>query len=194
MARTSELLTERLVLRRWRDDDRLTFATMNADPEVMRHFPEVLTRRQSDMLVDRIEAGFDRHGFGPWAVEVVETGRFIGFTGLAVPGFDAHFTPAVEIGWRLARASWGHGYASEAARRVLAFAFDEAGLDEVVSFTARTNLRSQAVMRRIGMTYDPADDFDHPLVAEGHRIRPHVLWRISAERHSGLREQRDPCG
>ena len=128
----------------------------------------------------RIEAGFDEHGFGLWAVEITETGRFIGFTGLSVPGFHANFTPAVEIGWRLTRSSWGHGYASEAARRVLGFAFEDLGLFEVVSFTSTTNLRSQAVMERIGMTHDPADDFDHPLV-EG-PLQRHVLWRSTAER------------
>jgi len=177
-----QLKTERLLMRAWRAEDRTPFAEMNADPAVMEHFPSVMTREQSDALVDRIEAGFAEHGFGLWAVEVVETGEFIGFTGLAVPRFEAHFTPAVEIGWRLRRSAWGHGYASEAARRVLAFAFEEAGLEELVSFTSTTNLRSQAVMRRIGMTHDPADDFDHPAIAEGHPLRRHVLWRLSADR------------
>lgn len=176
------LRTERLVLRRWRGSDREPFAAMNADREVMEHFPAMLSREKSDAMVDRIEAGFDRRGFGLWALEVAGTGEFIGFTGLASPGFDAHFTPAVEIGWRLVRSSWGHGYASEAARRVLAFAFEDLGLAEVVSFTSVTNVRSQAVMRRIGMTNDPGDDFDHPLLEDGHRLRRHVLWRMSAGR------------
>lgn len=180
------LVTERLVLRRWRDGDRGPFADMNADPAVMEHFPATLTRAESDALVDRIEAEFSTRGFGLWAVEVAETGSFIGFTGLSVPRFDAHFTPAVEIGWRLARSAWGHGYASEAARRVLRFAFEERRLAEVVSFTATGNLRSQAVMRRIGMTHDPADDFDHPLLPEGHRLRRHALWRMSAARHRAV--------
>jgi RimJ/RimL family protein N-acetyltransferase len=176
------LTTDRLILRRWRDADREPFAALNADPEVMEHFPEPLDRTRSDAFVDRVEEVFEQRGFGFWAVEEAATGRFIGFTGLWVPRFEAQFTPAVEIGWRLARAAWGHGYASEAARRALTFAFEDLELPEVVSFTARTNLRSQAVMRRIGMTHDPADDFDHPSVAEGDRLRPHVLWRIDSDR------------
>jgi ribosomal-protein-alanine N-acetyltransferase len=175
------LRTERLLLRRWRPGDREPFAAMNADPEVMEHFPARLTRAESDAAVDRIEAGFDARGFGLWAVEVTEPGelegQFIGFTGLSVPRFEAHFTPAVEVGWRLARPGWSHGYASEAARRALAAGFDEHHLPEVVSFTAVPNVRSQAVMRRIGMTHDPADDFDHPSLP-GHRLQRHVLYRI----------------
>lgn len=181
MTGTPLLKTERLVLRRWRDGDREPFAAMNADPEVMEHFPATLGREQSDAFVDRIEADFDRRGFGLWAVEVTDTGRFIGFTGLSVPSFEAHFTPAVEIGWRLARSDWGHGYASEAARRALSFAFHDLRLAEIVSFTSQANLRSQAVMRRIGMTHDPADDFDHPLLDQGHPLRRHVLWRFVSE-------------
>ena len=118
-----------------------------------------------------------------WALEVVATGEFIGFTGLSVPRFETPFMPAVEIGWRLARSSWGQGYASEAARCALRFAFDEIGLDEVVSFTSTANVRSQAVMRRIGMTHDPADDFDHPMIADGHPLRRHVLYRIADKRN-----------
>jgi ribosomal-protein-alanine N-acetyltransferase len=182
VAETLTLKTERLVLRRWRDGDREPFAAMNADPEVMEHFPATLTRHESDALIDRIETRFDEYGFGLWALEVAETGQFIGFTGLSVPGFNAHFTPAVEVGWRLSRSSWGHGYATEAARRALTFAFDDVELAEVVSFTSHTNLRSQMVMKRIGMTNDPADNFDHPLLDEDHPLRPHVLWRMTAER------------
>ena len=170
------LETDHLLLRRWRPEDRAPFAAMNTDPEVMEHFPARLTRAESDAFVDRIEAGFAEHGFGLWALEVRGTGEFIGFTGLSVPSFEAHFTPAVEIGWRLARPAWGHGYASEAARRALATGFDGYQLPEVVSFTAVPNVRSQAVMRRIGMTHDPADDFDHPSLP-GHRLQRHVLYR-----------------
>ncbi|MFG2001430.1 GNAT family N-acetyltransferase [Spirillospora sp. NPDC048911] len=174
------LTTERLIMRGWRDTDREPFARMNADPAVMEHFPAPLTRAESDALVDRITAGFDRHGFGLWAVEIAATGTFIGLTGLSVPAFDAHFQPAVEIGWRLAITAQGHGYATEAARRALAHGFRDAGLTEIVSFTSTTNRRSQAVMRRIGMTRDPADDFDPPALADGHRLRRHVLYRIDA--------------
>jgi ribosomal-protein-alanine N-acetyltransferase len=186
MSETTLLKTERLVLRRWQNSDREHFAAMNADPEVMEHFPATLTRDESGALIDRIEARFEEYGFGLWALEIAETGQFIGFTGLSVPGFEAHFTPAVEVGWRLSRSAWGHGYASEAARRALAFAFDDLELTEVVSFTSHTNRRSQNVMRRIGMTNDPADDFDHPMLDEGHPLRPHVLWRMTAERWRGL--------
>jgi len=176
------MTTERLILRRWRASDRAPFAALNADPEVMEHFPATMTRAQSDAFVDRIEAHFDDRGFGLWAVEVAATGEFIGFTGLSTPRFDAPFMPAVEIGWRLTRAAWGHGYASEAARRALRVGFEDAGLDEIVSFTTVGNRRSQAVMARIGLTHDPADDFDHPLLAEGHPMRPHVLYRLSRQR------------
>jgi RimJ/RimL family protein N-acetyltransferase len=179
------LRTERLLLRRWRDSDRQPFAALNADPEVMKHFPARLTRAESDSAIDRLEAFFDQRGFGRWAVEIVATARFIGFTGLSVPQFTAHFMPAVEIGWRLAREAWGHGYATEAARAALTFGFDPAGplgLTEVVSITSTENVRSQAVMARLGMTHDPADDFDYPKLPEGHRLRRSVLWRMSADR------------
>ena len=159
--------------------DREPFAAMNADPEVMEHFPAPLTRDESDALVDRIEAGFDEQGWGLWALEERESGAFLGFTGLNRPGFDAHFTPAVEIGWRLARPAWGRGYASEAARAAAAFAFETLALDELVSFTAVANVRSQRVMQRIGMTRDPADDFDHPALPAGHPLRRHVLYRLA---------------
>ena len=153
---------------------------MNADPAVMEHFPATLTREQSDALVDRIEGLFDANSFGLWAVEVKATGEFIGFTGLAPVGFEAHFTPAVEIGWRLARPAWGHGYATEAAQASLSYGFETAKLDEIISMTATTNLRSQALMRRLGMTSDPADNFDHPRVQDNDRLRRHVLFRLAA--------------
>lgn len=171
-----ELRTERLLLRRWRSDDLVPFAAMNADPQVMKHFPAPLTRAESDTLVQRIEAGFAEHGFGLWAVQT--PGTLVGFTGLAVPAFEAPFLPSVEVGWRLARAAWGQGYATEAATATLGAAFGPLQLPEVVSFTATTNGRSQAVMHRIGMT--PAGGFDHPRIPEGHRLRPHVLYRADA--------------
>jgi ribosomal-protein-alanine N-acetyltransferase len=181
-----EPVTERLLLRRWRDEDREPFAALNADPAVMEHFPAALGRAESDAFLDRNAAHHEQHGWGLWALEVRQTGRFIGFTGLAVPRFDAHFTPAVEIGWRLAREAWGHGYASEAARAVLAVGFGDLGLDEIVSFTAVDNTRSRAVMERIGMTHDPDEDFDHPALPEGHPLRRHVLYRLrSSSRRSG---------
>jgi RimJ/RimL family protein N-acetyltransferase len=178
---TLKILTDRLVLRTWEPVDREPFAAMNADPEVMEHFPSTLSRGESDDLVDGIMVGFRRDGFGLWALERREDGRFMGFTGLSVPGFDARFTPAVEVGWRLARWAWGNGYATEAATEALDFGFSRAGLDEVVSFTSFQNLRSQAVMQRLGMTRAPTDDFQHPKLPVGHRLRPHVLYRISQQ-------------
>ncbi|MEV0379705.1 GNAT family N-acetyltransferase [Nonomuraea sp. NPDC050643] len=170
--------TERLIMRRWRDDDRAPFAALNADPEVMRHFPNLLTREQSDAMVDRIERDFDARGYGLWALEVRESGRFIGFAGLVLQTFDAPFLPAVEIGWRLAREAWGHGYATEAARRAAAYGFGEAGLDEIISMTAVGNTRSRAVMERLGMTYDAGADFDHPWLAPNSPILRHVVYRL----------------
>jgi RimJ/RimL family protein N-acetyltransferase len=175
-----ELTTARLRLRGWRDDDRTPFAALNADPEVMEHFPAPLTRAESDALVDRIVDDLARQPFGLWAVETIDEGAFIGFVGLAAWDFEAHFTPAVEVGWRLSRSAWGHGYATEAARAALAHGFDEVGLDEIVSFTTPANTRSQAVMVRLGMTRDPADDFDHPRVPPGSPLRRHVLYRLPA--------------
>ena len=170
-----EIRTERLILRRWRDTDCEPFARMNADPEVMRYFPRMLTREESDGFVDRIELQFDERGFGLWAIEVPGVAPFIGYTGLWVPPF----MPAVEIGWRLDQPYWGKGYATEAARAATADGFVRLGLREIVSFTSPLNTRSVAVMKRLGMTHDPADDFDHPNVPEGHRLRRHVLYRVA---------------
>ncbi len=175
-----ELLSERLRLRRWRPEDSESFAALNADPAVMEHFPAPLDRGASDALIATIEADFERHGFGLWALEPREGGELLGLTGLEVPSFEAHFTPAVEIGWRLARPAWGYGFASEAAAAALSYGFDELGLDQVVSFTAVGNARSRAVMERLGMSRDPREDFDHPSLPAGHPLERHVLYRISA--------------
>ena len=173
--------TERLVLRQWHEADREPFAALNADPVVMEHFPSLLTRDQADLLIDRHRALLEAGEPGLFAVEVAATGTFIGFVGLAVPRFEAPFTPCVEIGWRLARSAWGHGYASEAARAVLAHGFRDLALDEIVSFTAVRNRRSRAVMERIGMTRDPAEDFDHPSLQPGDPLRRHVLYRTTRD-------------
>ena len=167
----------RVRLRLWRDEDRAAFAAMNADQRVMEFFPKRLDRAESDALIDGIEAHFSRHGFGLWAIEAPES-PFIGFTGLAVPRFTAAFTPCVEIGWRLAAEHWGKGYATEAARLALAYGFETAALAEIVSFTSVANLRSRAVMERLGMQRDPADDFDHPSLPDGHPLQRHVLYRL----------------
>jgi RimJ/RimL family protein N-acetyltransferase len=173
------LRTDRLVLRGWREPDREPYAAMNADPRVMEHFPGTMTRAESDAHVDAIVEHFAARGYGLWAVEVPGEAEFIGFVGLSVPRFQAHFTPAVEVGWRLTPSAWGRGYATEAARESLRFGFEDAGLAEIVSFTAPVNERSQAVMRRLGMRRDPAGDFDHPALPPGHRLRRHVLYRLS---------------
>jgi RimJ/RimL family protein N-acetyltransferase len=175
----TDLLTERLVLRRWQESDLEPWAAMNADPQVREHLGELLTREQSDSSVARFQAEFDARGFGWFAVEVRQTGEFIGFAGLdevdeEMPVRDEG---GVEIGWRLARASWGHGYATEAARAVLTFGFDTLGLTEILALTTAGNVRSQAVMRRLGMTRDPAEDFEDPTVPEG-PLRAGVVYRI----------------
>jgi RimJ/RimL family protein N-acetyltransferase len=179
------LRTERLLLRPWRPEDREPFAAMNADRRVMEFFPAPQTREQSDGFADRIEAHFAERGYGPWAVEIPGEAPFIGFVGLLTPQFDAHFTPAVEVGWRLAAEHWGRGYATEAARAAVRQGFDELGLAEIVSFTTETNLPSRRVMERIGMTHDPADDFDHPKLP-GHRLARHVLYRLRPAADSGV--------
>jgi RimJ/RimL family protein N-acetyltransferase len=179
LRRFDVMRTDRLMMRRWRDADRGPYAAMNADPEVMRYFPAALDRATSDASVDRIEALFDRQGFGLWALEIAETGEFIGFTGLnpmpdGVPGAGG-----MEVGWRLARQAWHHGYATEAARAAVDVAFNGAGLAEIWSMTAVLNEPSQAVMRRLGMT--PYAHFDHPKVPAGHPVRPHVVYRLQRE-------------
>ena len=174
-----ELRSERLVLRAWRDDDRAAFAALNADPAVMEFFPSMLSRAESDAMVDRIRQHFDAHGLGLWAVEVPGEAAFIGYVGLVHVPFAAPFTPAVEVGWRIAAAHWGRGYATEAARTALDFGFDRVALGEIVSMTVPANLRSQRVMQKLGMHRTPADDFDHPRLANGHRFRRHVLYRMS---------------
>jgi len=150
---------------------------MNADPRVMEFFPAPLARAESDALIVRIEQHFAEHGYGLWATEVAATGEFIGFVGLMWATFSAPFTPAVEVGWRLAASAWGHGYAPEAAVAAVDFGF-AAGRPEIVSMTTHGNLRSQRVMQKIGMRRDPTDDFEHPHIPEGHPLRPHVLYRI----------------
>ena len=181
MSGQRELGTERLLLRRWREADREPFAAMNADRDVMEYFPARLDRVASDRLIARIETGFEQLGYGLWALELRATGAFLGFTGLMHSSVEAHFTPAVEVGWRLARRAWGHGYATEAALASLGFGFTDLGLGEIVSFTSAANVRSWAVMERIGMTRDPADDFDHPGLPPPHPLRRHVLYRASAD-------------
>jgi RimJ/RimL family protein N-acetyltransferase len=176
--RVPELHTARTRLGAWRQADREPFAALNADPVVMEHFPATLSRVESDAFADRAEATLQERGWGLWAVEVEGGGGFAGFVGLNEAVFEAPFTPAVEIGWRLARAFWNRGLATEAALAVADHAFGVLGMEELVSFTATSNLASRRVMEKIGMQYDPAGDFDHPRIAVGHPLRRHVLYRL----------------
>ncbi|MBP0596702.1 GNAT family N-acetyltransferase [Herbaspirillum sp. LeCh32-8] len=172
---------ERVLLRPWRDADRAPFAAINADPRVMAHFPTALPRPDSDALADRIEAHFAEHGFGPWALEIPGVTEFAGFVGLLRVSFNAHFTPAVEIGWRLAADLWGRGYAAEAAACALRHGFTALELPEIVSFTVPANHRSLAVMQRLGMHYDIREDFLHPRLPPEHPLRLHRLYRLGRE-------------
>lgn len=178
-AREPELATERLLLRRWRADDRAAFAALNADARVMEHFPGRLSEVQSRDLMLRIERHFDQHGFGLWALERRDAPGLIGFTGLSVPELEGTFTPCVEIGWRLAFEHWGRGYATEAARAAVDFAFGALGLRELVSFTVPANTLSLAVMRRLGMRLDDPRGFEHPALPPGHPLRRHLLYRLT---------------
>jgi len=184
-ARITPVVTDRLVLRTWRATDADAFAAMGADPLVMRHYPSLMTREQSDASFARVQKHWHDRGFGFWAVETRAIpgqigGEFIGFVGMQVPRFEAHFTPCVEIGWRLRPEFWGKGYATEAARASLEFGFTTLKLREIVAMTVPANVQSIAVMERLGMQRNPADDFDNPLV-EG-PLKRHILYRIQAPR------------
>ena len=172
------LETERLLLRRWQDSDREPFAAINADPRVMEFFPGLLTREESDQLIDSIESHFDNRGLGLFATELKAERALIGFIGLHVATFQAHFTPCVEIGWRIAAPYWGKGLATEGSREVIRYAFEWLRLESLVSFTAPENVASRRLMEKLGMTHDPAEDFDHPRLPPGHRLRRHVLYRL----------------
>lgn len=172
------LQTDRLLLRRWREQDLAPFAAMNADPVVMEHFPSTLSSVESTALVKRIETCFEQHGYGLWAVEASGQSPFIGFAGLWPVRLEVPFAPAVEVGWRLAHDFWGRGYATEAAQAAIAFGFQELGLEEIVSYTAEVNTRSRRVMERLGMSHDPTEDFEHPLLPRDSRLCRHVLCRL----------------
>lgn len=174
--------TARLKLREWRAEDLAPWAALNADPRVREFFPNVLTFEESGAQMQQVHNHFARHGFGLWAVEVIGGASFIGFIGLSIPSFHAHFTPCVELGYRLAFDAWGHGYASEGAQAALRYGFESLDLTEIVAFTAEGNWRSRRVMERVGMRRDPADDFDHPNLPDGHPLRRHVLYRVGATR------------
>ncbi|NNN01240.1 MAG: GNAT family N-acetyltransferase [Acidimicrobiaceae bacterium] len=181
MSPVPTLRTPRLLLRLWRDEDRLPFAQMNSDPGVMKYFPNSLTIEESNASVDRIFEGWQR-GYGLWAVEIRDYQCFIGFIGFSQPGWSAHFTPCIEIGWRLASSSWGNGFATEGAAAALAWARETIVFprNEVVSFTVAANTRSRRVMEKLGLTHDQADDFDHPLLSDW-PDRRHVLYRMGVQ-------------
>jgi RimJ/RimL family protein N-acetyltransferase len=172
------LRTARLILRQWHASDFAPFAALNDDPAVMEFMPKRLSHAESDMVAARLRDHIEAEGRGLWAVEVPGVAPFIGYTGLSAPGFKAHFTPCVEVGWRLARAYWGQGYATEAASAAIAHGFGALGLREIVSFTVPANVRSRAVMERLRMRHNPADDFDHPALPGGHKLRRHMLYRL----------------
>lgn len=175
-----ELETARLKLRQWQNSDLEPFAEMNADPRVMKFFPALLNRTESDAMAERIRSLIAQRGYGFWAVELKESQAFIGFVGLHIPAAELPFSPCVEIGWRLGFPYWGQGYATEAAREALRFAFTELNLPEIVSFTAIGNLRSQSVMRRLDMQPQP-ETFQHPDIPPGHPLREHCWYRLSLE-------------
>lgn len=175
------LATERLILRGWQSSDVEPFADLNADPDVMRYFPAVLSRAESEAMINRIKAHYEAHGFSLWAVEHRQSGQFIGTIGLSIPTFQAPFMPAIEVGWRLARPFWGQGFATEGAKAAMRHGFETLGLAEIVSFTATVNQRSMAVMQRLGMTTDEAENFDHPNVSSNSWLCRHVLYRIAVQ-------------
>ena len=183
-----EIRTGRLILRGFTDADREPFAAMNGDPVVMEHYPSTLNRAASDALLDRIRDRWAADGHGLWAVERRSDGQLLGFTGLA----RLAWIDQPEVGWRYVPSAWGHGYATEAAEAALRFGFETLAVPEIVSVTTIGNERSQRVMRRLGMHRDPADDFLHPNIAEGHPLRPHVMyrlrrdeWRVRVRAHAG---------
>ena len=171
--------TERLVLRQWRDGDREPFAALNADPEVMRHFPATLTRAESDAVIDRVTAAIDANGYGFWAVERRDDGALLGFAGLAEVAFASPIEGDIEIGWRLARHAWGAGYAREAAQAALAHGWTVIDRDRIVSMTVPANTRSWGLMERLGLARRPDLDFRHPRIADGHPLQPHIVYAIA---------------
>ncbi|KTD11233.1 GNAT family N-acetyltransferase [Legionella jamestowniensis] len=173
--------SKRLIIREWLETDYPLFIEMNADAQVMQYFPAILSEKETMAMLARIHAHIQQHGFGLWAAELKETAEFIGFIGLNIPSFSAHFSPCVEIGWRLSPRFWGKGLAIEGAKAVLAYGFKQLGLKEIVSFTTITNVRSQRVMQKIGMTCDGKDNFCHPNLPLKHPLSPHVLYRITSK-------------
>lgn len=172
------LTTDRLILRTWQASDFEPMCEINQDPTAMEFFPSTQDRKQTSQLIEKIEQHYQQYGYTLYAVELKDSGGFIGFVGLLTPQFEAHFTPNTEIGWRLSAKHWGKGYAPEAAKAVLDFAFNQLNLPEVVSFTSKLNLRSIRVMEKIGLHHDANDDFDHPNLDANDPLAHHVLYRL----------------
>lgn len=182
----TSLHSKRLVLRPWRYEDKIPYAHMNDNPLVREHFPSLLSKEESDLEAERLSLHIDATGWGLWAVEIPEIAAFAGFIGLSEVRFSEHFTPAIEVGWRLDPTYWGKGYATEGARLALRYGFEVLELPEIISFTTRANTRSRRVMERLEMTYDPKDDFEHPLLPEGSPQRSHVLYRLRAPKRASI--------
>jgi 3-dehydroquinate dehydratase/shikimate dehydrogenase len=185
MKKDNTIKTERLVLRPWQEADLKPFAKLNADPRVMEYFPSIKSFEESLNEYQVILDHFKKHGYGWWAVTEKDKTHFIGFIGLRYLDFPADFTPAVEVAWRLAYEYWGKGYATEGAKASIGYGFEILGLEEIISFTSVPNLRSQAVMERIGMHHNSEDDFDHPKLPEGHWLKRHVLYRMNSKEWQG---------
>lgn len=183
----SRFETQRLILRPWLEKDFDDFSRLNADPKVTELLTGPLTLEESTQMMERIGAHFTRHGFGLYAAELKETEQLIGFIGLAVPGFAAHFTPCVEISYRLFPQFWNQGLATEGAKKILEFGFIDLELPEIVSFTVPQNHASRRVMEKLGMSRKPQEDFEHPLLPNGHPLQRHVLYRLSREVWQKLR-------
>lgn len=177
------LETKRLILRAWQKSDVESMFTINQDPKVMEYYPSLQDKAQTQRFIERINQHQNKHGFSLYVVELKSTGEMIGYVGLLRPDFEAHFTPTVEIGWRLASQFWGQGYATEAAKAVLHYAFTQINLTEIVSFTTKDNLKSRRVMQKIGLSHDPKDDFDHPNLDKKNPLCRHVLYRITKQEY-----------
>lgn len=175
------ILSERLILRPWKDADRRPFAKMSADPSVMEYLMPLTPGEATDAWIDRQLAHLATHGYCFWAIEVKKDGAFVGAVGLLCVSYEAHFTPAVEVGWRIARAFWGHGYAPEAAAAAIRFGFETLQLPEIVATTVSDNQKSRRVMAKLGMMHDTAGDFDYPCVSKGHLLRRLVLYRLTRD-------------
>lgn len=190
MTKSIVIKTERLILRQWIPEDLEPFARLNADPLVREYFSSILTKEKSDLSAKLISDEIDKNGYGFWAISVPNVSDFVGFVGIRPVDFESHFTPAVEIGWRLAHEFWGKGYATEGAIASLKYGFEMLNLDEIVAFTAVANARSRNVMEKIGMHRSVEDDFDHPQLNVNDKLKRHVLYRIKKQEWNNVYDTR----